>query len=437
MKHKKLFIALTAVFSAVLFLAIFITVWFAGDRYPDFKDFKSEFKIPGLNDGATPQGIANVSNVSYTVTTEVTDENGETTTKSEKKTQEYFFISAYFDKQPSRVYVIGRDTGLEGYVTMKMTDGENDYTGHCGGIAVNRDYMWIASDDTVFVTYKSTGYASIAEELADKAKAGKEDSTNGVMTFTTSFAANGGASFLYYYDYDAGATAVPSSNDKLYVGEFYRSGNYETDKSHKITTPNGDKSNAFVYEYSVNNSEVASNKTGLTCVTLPDGYASEDDRPVPKIQKIISVPDEIQGFARVPNPTDRSKEALVLSRSWALKNSTLYYYDWASVDSTTNRRKFNSEDIAGESNAFAYAGVYRQFGSVGKVPYTDSSLYVYFADSAALAKTYSIPSMAEGLCVSGERVCVLFESGSVKYKTFVREILNNVYSFVPRKADNN
>ena len=46
--------------------------------------------------------------------------------------------------------------------------------------------------------------------------------------------------------------------------------------------------------------------------------------------------------------------------------------------------------------------------------------------------------MSEGLCVlkdgNGEqRVYVLFESGAKKYRTFVRQILTNVYSFVPNK----
>ena len=40
--------------------------------------------------------------------------------------------------------------------------------------------------------------------------------------------------------------------------------------------------------------------------------------------------------------------------------------------------------------------------------------------------------MSEGMCVINDRVYVLFESGANKYKTFVREVLNHVYSFIPR-----
>ena len=40
--------------------------------------------------------------------------------------------------------------------------------------------------------------------------------------------------------------------------------------------------------------------------------------------------------------------------------------------------------------------------------------------------------MSEGLCVKNERVYVLFESGAKKYRAFVRQKLENVYSFIPR-----
>ena len=48
---------------------------------------------------------------------------------------------------------------------------------------------------------------------------------------------------------------------------------------------------------------------------------------------------------------------------------------------------------------------------------------------------YSIPSMSEGLCTLEGRVYVLFESGAKKYSPFVRQVLKNVYSFIPRKSE--
>ena len=60
MKHKKLFISLTAVFSVLIILATFLMLWFLGYKtsYADFdNNFRAEFEIPGLDDGAIPQGM--------------------------------------------------------------------------------------------------------------------------------------------------------------------------------------------------------------------------------------------------------------------------------------------------------------------------------------------------------------------------------------------
>ena len=130
MKHKKLFITFTVIFSVLVALTIFFMIWFWGDRYDDFKDFRSESAIPGLNDGACPQGITN-SRVTNTITK--TDSDGN---KTEIKKQDYFFISAYFKNGPSRIYVIGSESGEIGYVTLLNTDG-SDHIGHVGGIATN------------------------------------------------------------------------------------------------------------------------------------------------------------------------------------------------------------------------------------------------------------------------------------------------------------
>lgn len=448
MKRKKLLIAATAAFTVAAFLAIFLITWFFGATYKDFKDFTAEFKIPGFDEGAAPQGITN-----YRAEYEVTNEDGSTA----RKRQEYFFISSYMKEGPSRVYVVGKDTGYGGYVELKNEDG-TDYLGHCGGIATNGNFLWISSDDTVYVAKKSSkDYANIAYEIIKKAAANvaadgaenAENAENGenaenaegaeaepaekpdnTVKFTASFAANCNASFLYYFDADAGETASPSSSDRLYVGEFYRRRNYETDKTHRVTTPNGDKNTGFAYEFNVATSTTDSNKTGLSCLSLSDGYKAENGGGVPKIQRIFSIPKEIQGFAR----TKGGK--LVLSQSYALKNSRLYYYDWEKITATSTkdatRRKFNSAEVAGKD--FEYAGVYKEYSTGDRSPYRDSSLYVYFADSAkgTLLNEYSIPCMSEGLCVSGERVNVLFESGCYKYKKFVRTVTGEVYSFVPK-----
>lgn len=415
MKHKKLFITAIVIFSVVVFLAILTVLWYWGDSYADFVDFTSSAEIPGLKDGAVPQGMAN-----YTTT--YTDENGK------ELKQEYLFISAYMKNGPSRLYVTGTRTGYVGYVTLKNEDG-TDYYGHAGGVATscnNSDSsgnktvekngtLWVVSDGTVYCAKRSSpDYDNIAEEVITKAalKDGEQS-----IKFTASFKAYNGASFCYFYE--DGTTSV--SNDKLYVGEFYREGDkrYSTDTNHHITTNSGKEQHAYVYEYTSSTS--SSNKYGV--ITQTDTYIMNENNTlvrndVPKIQNIYSIPAKIQGFARTNNGS------LILSESYGLANSHLYYFNWSEVFASSNRTSFRT--LTGTN--FEYEGYYTQHSN----KYTVDNLNVYFIDESKLVRNYSIPSMSEGLCASGDRVYVLFESGCYKYKTFVRQRITDVHYFTPR-----
>lgn len=424
MKHKKLFITLTVIFSILLALSIFIMIWFWGDRYDDFKDFRSEVPITGLKDGACPQGIT----VYKADTVKEKDENGKDTDVEVIKKQNYFFITAYFKDKASRIYVVGEETGDEGYVTLKNVDG-TDHTGHVGGIATNGRFVWVCSGSTIYVAKHNTeNNDNVAIDLI---KAAKE---KGSIQFTSTFNANCNAAFLYYYDADDAAPSAPSSSDYLYVGEFYREGNYETNEKHHLTTKNGETNRAWAYEYQVSTSktDASASKYGLaTC----DGV-DEEGIKVPKIQKVFSLPDKIQGFARTAN-------GIVLSESYGLDNSHIYYYsfnwgDNSNLEKNSRVRYIDIEkDNADKSKIYKegleYAGAMKSSGA----PYFDksTSLYLYYIDSSTMLNDYSIPSMSEGLCRTGDRIYVLFESGAKKYNTFVRQVLTNVYSFIPRKGE--
>ncbi len=401
MKHKKLLITATALFTVIVALAIFLLIWFWGDSYSDFDEFRVSTEIPGLNEGAAPQGLAN-----YSATYSYTDKNGD----NKSGTQQYYFISAYMKEGASRIYVSGEKTGYEGYVTVNNEDGEPFY-GHCGGIATNGSTLWVASDSTVYVAKRSaTSYTNIAKEIIEKAQENSKNLEDGAeddellgIQFTASFNANCGADFCFYYDSD--------STDKLYVGEFYRKGNYETAETHRVTTPAGDQNTAFVYEYNVNTS--STNKYGLTL--LSDSNLSDENK-VPLIQCIYSVTELIQGIART---TDGS---LVLSQSYGLAPSHILQYDWSKITSSSTTYKA----VVGKN--FNYEGIKTTTGAQ-----KTTDLKMYFIDSSSLIRDYALPSMSEGLCANGNDVSVLFESGCYKYKAFVRQVTTDIYYFTPKK----
>ena len=439
MKHKKLFITLTALFAVLVFLGTFFLIWFVGDNYPDFDKFREEFAIEGLEDGAVPQGLATY----YGNYIDGVDANDKPITKQ----QQYFLTSAYMkDGSPSRIYVTGQVTGYVGYVTLFNLDGTK-HTGHMGGIATNGARLWVTYGDSVLVAKASDEYKTenILYEIIDKAAKNKElgDGEDGYsIEFTASFKTNCNASFLFYFD-DSRYTGT--TYDRLYVGEFYRKGNYETAKSHHLETPFGYKNTAFMYEYNIDtNSE---NPYGLTRLdsTLKDTTISDN---VPKIQKIYSLPEKVQGIAFSGRTGYSTNDGiLVLSQSYGLANSHLLCFDWKEVNSSTTNPTTNTSNRilfkeVNDGHSFEYDGVYLTAGG-NKTPYTDNSLYVYYVDKGnpdMFVKDYSVPSMSEGMCVvtpygaqnqAMDRIYVLFESGSKKYNLYTRENIKNVYSFKP------
>lgn len=106
--------------------------------------------------------------------------------------------------------------------------------------------------------------------------------------------------------------------DKLYVGEFYRKGNYETDPSHHIQTK-GETNYAFVYVF-----EADEEKAG--------GVAAET--PV----LTVSVPALVQGIAVYEG-------GIALSTSYGLPDSHLSFYEPKESDYTDGMLILNSSNL--------------------------------------------------------------------------------------------
>lgn len=384
MKHKKLFIALTCVLSFFAVIFIFLSIWFWGDRYADLdNNFRKEFSIAGLNDGAVPQGMGTCS------------------VKVDNTAEQYFFTSAYMsDGSASRIYVTGADNGYIGYVTMKNADG-SDYKGHCGGLATNGDYLWITGEGTVYVA-KNTGDTTVTQDIVTRAR------ESGSILFTATFAANCGADFCYYF---RNPSSTSLTTDRLYIGEFYRKGDYG-EAHHRATTQNGYDNHAFMYEYAVSDS----GDYGLSLLTNNDGALNKE---VPKIQKVFSIPEKIRGAAFSGRTNNGATDGiLLLSQSYSLADSHVYSFDWNKVNSYSEPKPVKYEGIT--NNGADYY----------------ESLNVFFADlndKNMLINDCTLPSVSEGMCTVNNRVYVLFGSGSKKYSFFVRERMKHVYSFIPRK----
>lgn len=441
MKYKKSLIAFCTLFTIAVFLSIFLMTWFWGDKYADFKSttFREEVAIPGLKDGACPQGLAIATTNRY-----FKDEEGNLTLVGD---DEYYFVSAYFGKdlsgkqKTSRIYVTGKKSGYLGYVSIYY-NGQPFY-GHVGGVATNGTWLWLGSESKVFCAkrHDTKEYKSVADELV------KKSLSNGTFEFDTYFEINGSASFINYFKPEAGG-----GDGNLYVGEFYRAGNYETPKSHHLKTPDGGINRAFMYEYRVSNT--TTNSYGLTTLSDDDMEVTSDtpqngSNEIPKVQKIYSIPDRIQGVARVPSSNTELGDTLILSQSYGLVNSNILMYNCKPLEGSTNSDRISYKTL--DEKGFEYAGTKLANVKDKVIPYRDNSstLYVHYVYGSYNSKTedkqgnkiypsfyrsYSIPSMSEGLAISDNgRVNILFESAANKYKLFVRQPLDKIYSFMPTK----
>ena len=323
-KKKKRAVPVALIVLEVIFVILFLffTSWWFGFSYPYFdSNATQEKRIPGLSSGISPQGLC---------------------TLPDGGAYE-FAMSGYIGGQPSRVYLIPADPvaanikRVEHYVS--FTENGEDIKTHFGGVTCSNDYMYIASGKKII---------RIALEKvlsADNAARIEIDDS-----FSTGF----NNAYCYLFD------------GMLYVGEFYRPGNYETPASHHMQV--GEHTNrAIVY-----------------CYTLDETREGGIADMVPT--KVLSVCDQVQGIAL-------TEYNIFLSCSYGLADSLLKAYPnklAAAPDGTF--------DVDGHA-----------------VP-----LYTFEDGAGAQIR---MPCMSEEICFKNGQLYVLFESMSQKYSfvTFTRE----------------
>ena len=292
--------------AAILALLALIGSFFWRMAYPDYMERRTPVAdVPGVADSAyVPQGATWLA------------------------AGDCYVSCGYMDDDTdSRLFLL-RD-GAAKCVILQRADG-SPYGGHAGGVTCAGRFVYISNQSQLFVLD--------AQALLDA-----ED--GGTVAFLGSIRVPCNASFC------------SCDGTLLYVGEYHADG-YETEESHRVTTPDGSDYQALTFAYRVDPAA----EFGLE--TMPC--------------KAFAVCDKIQGFAVTP-----AGEA-VLSQSGGLMSSKLLRYQ-----------------CGGEPD--------------GTVTIDGVSLPLFALDSVRQTGSVTLPRMSEDLeCCSGQ-ILVSFEACAKKF----------------------
>lgn len=166
------------------------------------------FRIPGLQDGLIPQGI------DYDARSDC------------------FFVTGYADDgSASPIYLVSASENKEGKTVYMAKEDGTPFDGHAGGIALSRDYIYIAGgEDCCIYVY---GYDAVMT-------AENGTSVDCLGQISTGDAADG-----------IRVSCLTVDDNYLYAAEFYHEPSYPTPDSHKMTTKAGDDQQALAVAYAL------------------------------------------------------------------------------------------------------------------------------------------------------------------------------------------
>lgn len=313
---------------AIIFSALTFGLGFKLAHYKFFSGATSDRQVPGIADGLVQQGFDYIP--------AELDENDEIISDA------IFLASGYMkDGSASRIYVtIGKSTKA---VSLYNSDN-SAYTGHAGGIAHFGDLVYIADEDN----NGDVAVFSLADILGED-----ENEDDGKATLKTTID----------MPEDFAASFCTVNGDYLYVGRFAKEGHekYGRVDDHKVTV--GDETNSsLILAYKLD----ATKDNGL--LNGKPSFA-------------ISITDLVQGMCFAAD------NRIILSTSWSISASHLYFYE---IDLSLSD-----------------TGIVKEIG--------EDEIPVHFLGSDALKLDLKCPPMAEEMVFVDGRVYIMNESASKKY----------------------
>ncbi len=274
-----------------------------------------------------------------------------------------FFFTGYMGKPilgelgddvASRVYVRKPDGNVT-FTRLLNADG-TPYTDHTGGVEFFGDYVYVTGEDSHGLDVFS------AEDIL----AGKSETKmlGTVKTYNS-------PAHCYVYEFEG--------QKYIMAGSYHKDETvYLTPDHERITTPAGDKN------------------TSVMTVFKLDESAEFGVQPDPVA--IISAREMIQGICITPDGQ------MVISSSWGLATSNLFFYDLSKAQCEENYR-YNGEIKYGDLES----------GEVVDVENFDFTIPCYYVDSSCLVDTVVAPPMSEELVCLDGKIIVFCESACNKY----------------------
>ena len=332
-KSKKAGFIAAIVVIAIIFSVLTFGLVYKLSHYKFFSQAESHMQAPGLEDGLVQQGFDYIP--------AKIGENDEIISEA------IFLTSGYMkDGSASRIYItVGN--GTPSYVSLYNSDG-TEYVGHAGGIAHYGDLVYLADEEND----GDVAVFSLADVLGTD-----ENENDGKATVKTTIAMpeDFESSFCTVYSVDG--------NPYLFVGRFAKEGHekYGVVDGQKVTV--GDETNtSLILAYQL-------------------GGSAENGLLINKPAFAISIPNLVQGMCFAGD------NRIILSTSWSLASSHLYYYE-----------------------------IYLGTAATGTdVVIDDVQIPVHFLGSDALKYEIKCPPMAEEMVFIDGRVYIMNESASKKY----------------------